>query len=35
MTAAARVKPGGESGVVIDDYAEKPIQLVTVSRKLK
>ena len=35
MTAAARVKPGGESGVRIDDYAEKPIQLVTVSRKLK
>ena len=35
MTAAARVKPGGETGVRIDDYAEKPIQLVTVSRKLK
>lgn len=35
MTAAARVKPGGEAGVRIDDYAEKPIQLVTVSRKLK
>ena len=35
MTAAARVKPGGTSGVQIDDYAEKPIQLVTVSKKLK
>ena len=35
MTAAAKVKPGGESGVRIDDYAEKPIQLTTVSRKLK
>ena len=35
MTAAARVKPGGESGVQIDDYAEKPIQLVTVTRKIK
>ena len=35
MTAAARVKPNAESGVEIDDYAEKPIQLVTVSRKIK
>ena len=35
MTAAAKVKPGGESGVRIDDYAEKPIQLTTVSKKLK
>ena len=35
MTAAARVKPGGESGVQIDDYAEKPIRLVTVTRKIK
>jgi len=33
MTAAARVKPGGESGVLVDDYAEKPIRLVTVVRK--
>lgn len=35
MAAAARVKPGGETGVTIDDYAEKPIRLVTVSRKIK
>lgn len=35
MTAAAKVKPGGDAGVRIDDYAEKPIQLVTVSKKLK
>jgi len=32
MAAAARVKPGGETGVVIDDYAEKPIKLVTVTK---
>lgn len=35
MTAAARVKPGGETGVRIDDYADKPIRLVTVTRKIK
>lgn len=33
MAAAARVKPGGETGVQIDDYAEKPITL-TVRRLL-
>jgi hypothetical protein len=27
MAAAARVKPGGETGVRIDDYAAKPVQL--------
>jgi hypothetical protein len=35
MTAAAKVKPGADGGVEIDDYADKPIQLVTVSRKIK
>jgi hypothetical protein len=35
MTAAARLKPGGENGVQVDDYAEKPIRLVTVTRKIK
>lgn len=35
MTAAARVKPGGETGVRIEDYADKPIRLVTVVRKIK
>jgi hypothetical protein len=34
MAAAARVKPGGETGVQIDDYAEQPIKLVTVVRKI-
>jgi hypothetical protein len=35
MTAAARVKPGGETGVSIEDYAAKPIRLLTVVRKIK
>jgi hypothetical protein len=30
-----RVKPGGETGVRIDDYAGHPITLVTVSRKMR
>lgn len=34
MAAAARVKPGGTTGVVIDDYAEKPIRLITVTKAL-
>jgi hypothetical protein len=34
MAAAARVKPGGDTGVQIDDYADKPIKIVTVVRKL-
>jgi hypothetical protein len=34
MAAAARVKPAPEGGVVIDDYAEEPIKLTTVTRKL-
>jgi hypothetical protein len=32
MAAAARVKPGGATGVEIDDYAETPIKLVTVRK---
>ena len=35
MAAAARVRPGGEAGVQIDDYADKPIKLVTVVRKVQ
>lgn len=35
MTAAAKVKPGGEGGVEIEDYADKPIRLVTVTRKIQ
>jgi hypothetical protein len=33
MAAAANVKAGGESGVEINDYADKPIKLVSVVRK--
>jgi hypothetical protein len=32
MAAAARVRPGGETGVQIDDYAENPLKLVTVRK---
>ncbi len=35
MAAAARVRPGGPTGVQIDDYAEKPIKLVTVRKAFK
>ena len=34
MAAAARVKPGGTTGVEIDDYAEKLIRLITVTKAL-
>ena len=34
MAAAAKVKPGGEAGVQIEDYADAPIKLTTVTRKL-
>lgn len=34
MAGAARVRPGGEAGVQIDDYAETPIKLTSVSRKI-
>ncbi len=34
MAAAAKVKPGGDTGVVIEDYAEQPIKLTKVVRKL-
>ena len=32
MAAAARVRPGGETGVQVDDYADKPIVLSAVVR---
>ncbi len=35
MAPAARVKPGGATGVEIDDYAEKPVKLVTVRRSFQ
>ena len=34
IAMAARVKPGGPAGVQIDDYAEKPVKLVTVTRNV-
>jgi hypothetical protein len=33
MAAAARVKPGGETGVRIDNYAETPMKLTATPRK--
>jgi hypothetical protein len=35
MAAAARVKPGGETGVQIDKYADQPIKLVSIRREIK
>jgi hypothetical protein len=35
MAAAARVKPGGATGVQLDDYAEKPIQLQGINRTIQ
>jgi hypothetical protein len=32
MAAAARVRPGGPTGVQIDDYAETPVKLATVRK---
>ena len=29
-----RIKPGGPNGFVIDDYADQPIKLVSISRSL-
>lgn len=33
MAAAARVRPGGDGGVLLDDYAEEPIALTELARK--
>ena len=35
MAAAAKVKPGGPTGVEVSDYAEKMIDLKTITRDLK
>ena len=35
MAAAARVKPDGAGGVVVEDYADQPIELTFVSRVIK
>jgi hypothetical protein len=36
MAAAARIKPGPEGvGDQVDDYADAPIKLTTVSRKMQ
>jgi hypothetical protein len=34
MAAAARVKPGGETGVQVDDYADQPMTLTGIARKI-
>jgi hypothetical protein len=33
MAAAARVKPGGPTGVQIDDYADVPVKLLSITRQ--
>ena len=33
LAAAARVKPGGDSGVQLDEYAEEPVSLLAVKRQ--
>jgi hypothetical protein len=33
MAAAARVRPDGDGGVLLDDYAEAPIEVTNVTRK--
>ena len=35
MAAAARVKPDGQGGVVVEDYADEPIKLTYVHRVIK
>lgn len=35
MAAAARVKPDGQGGVVMEDYADQPIKLTYVRREVK
>jgi hypothetical protein len=35
MAAAARVRPGGATGVQVDDYAETPVKLVTVRKSFR
>ena len=35
MAAAAKVKAGGEPGIVVEDYSGKRIELMTVTRQLK
>ena len=33
MAGAARVRPDGDGGVLLDDYAEEPIELTNITRK--
>ena len=35
IAAAARVKPGGTTGVQVDRYADQPIKLVSIRREIK
>ena len=34
MAAAAKVKPDGQGGVVLEDYADEPIKLTYVKREI-
>ena len=33
MAAAARVRPDGDGGVLLDDYAEEPVAVINVTRR--
>jgi hypothetical protein len=33
MAAAARVRPDGDGGVLLDDYADEPIAVTNVTRR--
>ena len=33
LAAAARVRPDGDGGVLLDDYAETPIEITNITRK--
>lgn len=35
LAAAARIKPGGATGVQVDDYAQTPVKLVSVRKSFK
>jgi hypothetical protein len=35
LAGAARVQPGGATGVQIDDYAEKPVKLVSIRKSYR
>ena len=35
MAAAAKVKPDGQGGVILEDYADEPIKLTYVNRQMQ